>query len=141
VLVELLNEFGHGSQNLDPSQFQKPAGLLSSHGSGLTDAPPVEPLWDFATYHPRRDPPLDTRGFTNYDPYEFQAVWPKPCPYIPDEGIKPQHYGFNPAYARQLGRHCAMQSGGTFHSDHGVRSLLWPPEVFACAQEFYLAIG
>jgi len=58
VLLELINEIGHPTQTLDPQAFHRPGGgLLTSHGSGLTDKPPVHPLWDFATYHARRDPP------------------------------------------------------------------------------------
>lgn len=141
VLVELLNEQGHGTQQIDPQIFPRPGGVLASHGSGLTDASPVTPLWDFATYHPRRDRPPDSRGFTNYDPFAFQNDWPKPCPFIPDEGIKPQEYGFNPEWAAQMGRHAAHCAGGTFHSDAGVRSLPWTPEEVRCAEAFYSAIG
>ena len=141
VLVELLNEAGHGSQRIDPAQFGDPIGVLASHGSGLTDAPPVTPLWDFATYHPRRDRPPDARGFTNYDAYEFQAEWPKPCPFIPDEGIKPHEYGFDTRWAYQMGLHAAACAGGTFHSDAGVRSLLWTPQEVRCAEAFYSGIG
>lgn len=140
VLIELLNEDGHGSQQIDPHAFSRPTGILASHGSGITDASPVLPVWDFATYHPRRDRPPDARGFTNYDPYEFQADWPKPCPFIADEGIKPHEYSFDPAWARQMGRHASMGAGATFHSDHGVRSELWTSEEFRCANAFYAAI-
>jgi hypothetical protein len=138
ILLELMNEDGHPTQDVDPLAFPRPSGVLASRGSGLTDADVVRPTWDFATYHSRRDPPPDTRGFTNYDPYEFQAVYPKACPFIPDEGMKPHHYGYDPTVAALMGAHAGMADGGCFHTD--INSDPWTPEIAACARAFYAAI-
>jgi len=139
VLLELINEMGHPTQYLDPNDFSRPGGgLLASHGSGLTDAPPVHPLWDFGTYHARRDPPPDTRGFTNYDAYEFQAEYPKPCPFIPDEGMKPASFGYDPTVSALMGAHASMHSGGTFHTD--INSDLWDESTETCARVFFASI-
>jgi len=142
VLPDLLNEEGHPSQSIDPSQFERPHDLCASHGSGLTDADPVRPLWSWTEFHARRDAPPDTRGFTNYDAYEFQAVYPKECPYIPGEGMKPGNYRYNPAVAAQMGQHCKMHNGGTFHTTEGATdgSVLWGPQVEACARAFFAEI-
>lgn len=137
VLLELCNEWNHSSQTIDPAGFVRPTANLASHGSGLTDAPPVQPEWDFATYHARRDVPPDGRGFTNYDCFEFQARWPRGNPAIPDEGIKPDAYGFNTAWARMMGKHAGINAGGTFHCGAGVDSVLWAPDVESCARAFY----
>jgi hypothetical protein len=142
VLLELVNEAGHGTQRLDPQAFPRPTnGVLASHGSGLTDGDVVRPTWDFATYHARRDPPPDGRGFTAYDAYEFQADYPKPCPFIPDEGIKPEGYGFDTHWAGLMGRHANVGAGGTFHTAEGVNSVLWDDRTVACAQAFFRELG
>jgi hypothetical protein len=138
VVVELVNEWNHPTQKIDPSKFMKPAGVRSSHGSGQTDQDPVWPRWDFACYHARRD---GARGFTNYDPYEFQAVYPQPCPLIPDEGAKPENYAFDPVYAELMGRHAGVGWGGTFHSSQGVNSQLLPEAEARCARAFFNGIG
>ena len=98
MFVELVNEFG--KNGVDPRQFNKPAGVVSSHGSGLTDEDPAAPRWDYAAYHARRDGP---RGFTNYNPYEFQAVYSQPVPLLPDEGAKPEDYGGDAQFAYSIG--------------------------------------
>jgi len=142
VVIELLNEDGHPTQAIDPRRFSRPSGLLASHGSGLTDVQPVAPLWDFATYHARRTPPPPSaKPFNNYNPYEFHPEWPHPVPYIPDEGVKPEDYAFDPRYAAQLGHNAAGGAGGTFHSNAGVQSILFSPGELACAQAFYTALG
>jgi hypothetical protein len=93
ILLEFMNEYGHPTQAINPLNFNKPSGVTSSHGSGLTDSDGVTPYWDYMTYHARRDSLPDARGLTNYDQYEFQAVYPS-LPRIPDEGLKPENYGF-----------------------------------------------
>ncbi len=143
VLIELLNEAGHTSQSIDPAAFARPpAGTLASHGSGLTDAHYVEPVWDYATYHAPRKGPGDARSFTGYDHYEWEAVpYSIGYPVIPEEMMKPQDYGFHVDFARRAGAHCGLNAGGTFHHQPGIDAVLWPPEVDACARAFYGAIG
>lgn len=137
VYVELCNEWDHPTQKLNPSAFNKFDGLKQSHGSGQTDADTVRPRWDYATYHARRD---GARGFTNYDPYEFQSVYPQPCPLIPDEGAKPENYSYDTDYARLMGLHAANGWGGTFHTSQGVNSVLLGDRESACAKAFFGAL-
>jgi hypothetical protein len=99
----------------------------------------VSPFWDYATYHARREP--DGRGFTNYDPYEFERDYPKPCPFICDEGIKPENYGFNLDYAHKIGYHAAACAGGTFHWSGGVNSEPLTGPYFDCARAFFEGCG
>jgi hypothetical protein len=139
VLLEFMNEYGHPTQAINPLNFAKPLGVTSSHGSGLTDADGVKPYWDYMTYHARRDAPPDARGFTNYDQYEFQAVYPS-LPRVPDEGIKPDQYGFDTGYASLLGAHAALGAGGTFHWGGGVNSDMMDSPTFDCASAFCSAI-
>jgi hypothetical protein len=135
--LELVNENSHPGNTINPAAFSPLAGLLCSHGSGQTDEHPVTPFWNYVTYHARRDTPPDARGATNYDPYEFEAGFPKDRPWIADEGIKVT----DPAYAELMGRHAAVGSGGTFHSQSGVMSVLWSDAELQSAKRFYSALG
>lgn len=138
VLPELLNEQGHSTQSINPAHFGPPEGVLASHGSGLTDADVVQPVWGYAAYHARRMAhPSDARGFTNYNPYAFQETWPKRCPYVPDEGVKPADYGYSVEYARQLGRAAGCGAGGTFHWSGGINSDLMNDQEAPCARAFF----
>ena len=138
ILLELMNENGHPTQQVDPWAFTRQTGVLCSRGSGLTDADVVRPTWDIAGYSSRRDSPPDTRGFTNYDPYEFQALYPKECPMWAQEGMKPQHYGHDPVVAGLMGAHAGMCDGGFFHTE--INSDPWSPAIEACARAFYQEI-
>ena len=95
---------------------------------------PAEPRWNYAAYHARRD---GARGFTNYNPYGFQAVYPQPVPLIPDEGAKPGDYGGDSQFANLMGRHAAIGWGGTFHSQEGVESRPFSPTTLSCAIAFF----
>lgn len=147
VLLELINEAGHSTQQCHPLTFPRPVSNLASRGSGGTDEPPVTPTWDFATYHGRRNAPPDSRGIIAYDPYAFESEqnglrpgWPKECPYICDEGMKPENYGCDVGVAYAMGQHAACGAGGTFHQSEGVNSLPWPSTVEACARSFFEAM-
>jgi hypothetical protein len=136
--IELLNEFGHSTQRIDPSQFSAPDPIFyASHGSGLSDAPPVAPFWHRVTYHPRRlNGQDDARGATNCSPWAYQEEFNKPVPFYPNETARPDQYGFRHEYARLMGKHAATGWGGCFHSGEGVDSQLFPPNVEACARAF-----
>jgi len=137
VAVEFCNEFNHPTQQIEPAAFSKPAGIVSSHGSGLTDANPFEPYWDVAGYSARRDHPPDGRGFTNYDPYEFQAEFPMRVPKFAQEGMKPFEYGNDPKVAELMGRHASIGVGGFFHCDSGIDSRAFSADERACAEAFF----
>lgn len=138
VVLQLANEWNHSTQRIDPRRFQPASSNLCDHGPGLTDAHPVEPFWSVVSWHARRDVP---RGITNCDCYEFEAdPWPRSQPWIVGENAKPEDYGFNPEYARQMGTHCGINWGGIFHSNEGVTSVGWRPQVEVCARAFYAGI-
>jgi hypothetical protein len=138
VVLELVNEAGHPTQAIDPQRFERPAGVPTSHGSGGTDEDVVRPVWDYAAYHARRAQHRgDARGASNYSPYAYQEDYPKPCPFVPDEGDKPASYGFDPEFARLMGRHASCGAGGTFHSDDGIQSVVFSLETRTCAAAFF----
>lgn len=137
IFPDLCNEWNHPTQAVNPNAFPRPgAGLLASHGSGLTDAHPVEPFWGWAPYHSRREP-FDARVFGNYDCFEFEADYPKRCPMIPEETIKPSGYSYRPAFAEQLGRHASRGAGGTFHWDGGIDARPFEAREEPCARAFF----
>lgn len=51
VLLELVNENDQAGNHLDLAPFARPVGVLASHGSNGAEQRPVEPFWDYATFH------------------------------------------------------------------------------------------
>jgi len=137
VFLELVNENSHAGNTIKTDLFMRLDGsALQSHGSEQSDMHPVEPAWDYAAYHARRDAPPDARGATNFDASEFEAVYPQPLPKLSDEGIKTTDAGF----AALMGKHANIHNGGTFHSQSGVTSNLWNDAEFSAATAFFKEI-
>lgn len=141
VIPEFANEATHPTQapilHSLVQLLTPPADITWwSRGSRLTDEDPVRPYGPMAGYSARRDGPPDARGLTNYDPDEFQAVYPQPTRKFAQEGIKPQGYRFDTEWAHKMGQK-ARENGGFFHTDEGVNGLMWDTRVFACAEAFY----
>ena len=139
VFLELVNEAGHATQQVSPSIFTRPTGIITSHGSGLSDVQPPQPFWDYATYHGRRNAYPSPKTFTNYDGYVFRDgdPYPLPCPFIGEETLKPEHYDYNTDYARLLGQHARIAGGGTFHHQAWNDARLFTKEERHCAEAFY----
>jgi len=142
MVLELVNEDKHATQSINAQAFRRPDGLLSSHGSGLTDAQPVKPLWDYATYHARRTPaPPNAKPFNNLSGYEFHPEWPHPVPYVCEESVKPEDYGYNAAYARQMGLAARLGPGATFHGSWWLEERLFNDDERSCARAFFRALS
>lgn len=137
VFLELVNENSHSGNTINTSAFPRIAGILSSHGSEQTDQHPIEPYWDYSTYHARRDGPPSAKGATNYDHWEFESTYPKPVPFIPDEGAKVADYHGDVGFAALMGRHANVENGGTCHTQSGVMSQLWTAEEFNACKAFF----
>jgi len=137
LFLELVNENSHAGNTINANAFPPIDGVMCAHGSEQTDQHPIEPHWNYVVYHARREGPPDARGATNYDPYEFEAGYPKDRPWVADEGIKTT----DPGFALLMGLHARVGDGGTFHSQSGVTSQLWTPEEFEAAKAFYGGIG
>ena len=60
---------------------------------------------------------------------------------MPDEGVKPGDYGFDTQFAALMARHASCGAGGTFHSDDGIQSVVFTPQVRACAVAFFAAVS
>jgi len=139
MVVELVNEDKHATQAINAQAFRKPEGVLSSHGSGLSDAQPVKPVWDFATYHARRSGGL-AKISSNYSAYVFQDTYPTPCPYVPEETIKPEQYGYDSGVARLMGQSACCAAGGTFHHSAWLEERPFNDGERACAAAFFAAL-
>lgn len=140
MVVELLNEDKHATQAINAQAFRKPDGVLSSHGSGLSDKQPVMPLWDFGTYHARRTGGLAKIG-SNYSCYVFQDTYPLSVPYVPEETQKPEQYGYSTGVARLMGQSACCGSGGTFHHSAWLDERPFNDGERACAQSFFAALS
>ena len=140
MLVELVNEDKHATQAINAQAFRKPDGVLSSHGSGLSDVQPVKPLWDYGTYHGRRSGGL-AKVASNYSCYVFQDTFPTPCPYVPEETLKPEQYGYDAGVARLMGQSACCAAGGTFHHSAWLDERLFNDGERACARAFFAALS
>jgi len=150
VFLELANEYPKNGVN--PSRFDRPAGVISSHGSGLADSPPALPSWDYSTWHGRRDWPKvvlshEDAWFVGEGIDANGAVTGVPHPIVMDEPMgfgevdEPGRRSTDPELARVLAlTSIAFGNGGTFHSEAGLRSQLWGPTQERCARAFFAAL-
>lgn len=51
VILELVNENDQAGNALDANAFSPIPGILCSHGSNGSQAQPVQPFWNYATFH------------------------------------------------------------------------------------------
>lgn len=147
--VELVNEYK--KNGVDPMQFAKPPGLISSRGSGLSDEPPARPGWDYFGWHGRRTPhykiPSSTEdmypianslpdGWNSHLYANMVAVHGEPMGFGP-EAIEGKR-STDPTLARNIASASKyLGSGGTFHSESGLYSRPWTDIEKACATAFY----
>src|SRR5207237_417694 len=117
---------------VDPRQFTKPDGVISSHGSGLTDELPAQPSWDYLTFHARRDPP---KAWNDVNPDNVR--WPPGAPWITDEMMKAAVDVSDPARFYQAGVFAGVANGATFHSQEGIGSTPLGPTARDCATAFF----
>ena len=147
-LYDLCNEYD--KNGINPDDFTKPSGVVSSRGSRQNNKPPKAPYWDFGTYHPRRDG--DNYYFSKYlsdmTPQSeiYMGVEGEPTaniPILPDEPIgfqtinDPGHRSNYPGYAYRIGSIYSMYlNGSCFHSTNGIFSEMFDDVTLACAKAF-----
>jgi hypothetical protein len=139
IVLELLNEDKHSTQAINAQGFKQPEGIVSSHGSGLSDVQPVKPFWNYATYHSRRSGGV-AKITSNYNPYVFQNAYPTVVPFVPEETITPAVYGHDPRIARQFGLNAKCGTGGTFHHNAWNEARPFTDVERLCARAFYEAL-
>jgi len=134
VFLELANEFA--KNGVDPRLFDKPDGLVCSRGSGLTDAPPAQPPWDYITFHARRDIP---KAWNDVNPDNVR--WPPGPPWITDEMMKAGVDVSDAARFYQAGVFAGLANGATFHSQEGVESRSFGPTARDCGVAFFRGLS
>jgi hypothetical protein len=149
VAGELVNEYPQNG--VDPGQFSYPNnGIKWSRGSGLADAPPYRPGWDFFGWHGRRDWPKVTSStedmwyIANSKPDGWNSPNYPPMIAVHDEPMGfaeepvPNKRSSDPMLAKLLGTASViLGAGGTFHSDDGIMSRLYGPNTRSCALAFF----
>lgn len=139
VFVELCNEYE--KNGIDPKHFTKPAGIIASAGSGLSDRPPGY-FWDFFGWHGRRDWPKlpfvdDMLIFMKR--MNIPAIHDEPIG--ADETDQPARRTTSTLAMRSVASEAArLGCGGTYHSEAGLRSELWGPVQARLAPVFYGAM-
>ena len=154
-LEELGNEINNFYQNVNPNDFSKPSGCLSSRGSttGWGNYCPLPP-WDISTIHGDRDEKWLiniakaggdlVRGFSD-------ATFPggfyhgTQGPLVHNEPNKSPYPRTSPDDWFIAGVMCSVWrrdgiAGGTFHCDSGLQSRLWNDSELASAKKFYLGM-
>ncbi len=151
VVVELVNEYK--KNGVDPAGFGPLNGILCSRGSGLSDEPGFVPGWNYHTWHGRRDWPKVLfsaedmwyvgEGWGPAGAYQYPVI-----PIVHDEPIgfadenQPGRRSNDPYVARVIGGTSIEYGAGvTFHSDYGIQSQLWSPQVDLCARVMFDAVG
>lgn len=133
VILELVNEADQDGNKIygvsvGSMAFTPIAGMLCSHGSNGSEAQPVEPFWDYATFH--------TNGASEWQRkcgHNAMEIWAGPTltnenTRMPDNDNDPQHAHDAAAGAALL---CA---GSCFHSPSGKTSSLFTEEEVTLAK-------
>lgn len=120
VLLELVNEYDNGPNlGLPYERLLKPAGVLSSHGSGAQDSMPLQPFWDYATWRAAANEWQRKIGHGADEIGGDLPVITNETPRYPDNEQSLAHAFDGAAGAALL---CA---GSCFHSVSGKSSVLW----------------
>ena len=148
-LYDLCNEYD--KNGIEPNNFTKPVGVISSKGSKQNNKPPAAPYWDYGTYHPRRDGNdyYFSKFLSDITPQceiyvGVEGEPPATMPVIPDEPIgfaennvdgRRSNYA---GYAYRLGVIYSMYLNGVcFHSDEGIQSVPFTGNTLTCGQRFF----
>lgn len=133
VLLERVNEGDHpANRDLPWSRLPKCDGVLSSAGSATADHLPMQPYWDYATYHPGFSSEWMRKAIHN----GWEDVAEKAnIPVLVNETTRFPDNDSSLEHAYDVGRGCAlMMAGCAFHSVAGKRSGLWDGLELALAQ-------
>lgn len=126
VLLELVNENDQPANTIDTDKFS-PLGHLCSHGSNGSQARPVEPFWDYATFH--TNGAFEEQRKVGHNAMEIAdiPILTNETSRFPDVGMWPggtaermQALAFDSAAGAAL-----LCAGSCFHSVGGKASTLW----------------
>jgi hypothetical protein len=143
VILDLVNEYDHPAQAVDPTKFSRPAiGCLCSRGSATADRDPATPVWDLELFHTARDQEWmrklkAAREYSDRDN--------RPCavdePMGANETAQPGRRDNNPDHFFDAGAVAGLlTTGATFHSEAGLTSSPLGPIQRQCAEAFFLGL-
>lgn len=127
VLLELVNEYdqsaNHGpdaeGRYLDAQAFAPAPGILCSHGSNGSEARPVEPFWDYATFHTN-----DANEWQRKVGHNAMEIWGGPT--IANENTRYCDRDANLQHANDAAAGAALLCAGScFHSVSGKKSVVF----------------
>lgn len=138
VLLELVNENNVSVNTLDTSAFPKPVGILSSHGSNGSQSYPVEPFWDYATFHTNAAPEEQRKiGHNAWEIWDGPTLTNETSRY-PEVGMwvgahldRQKGLAYDSAAGSAL-----LNAGACFHSVNGKLAFLFSPNEEAVAREW-----
>lgn len=125
VIVELINEYDNAPNKGVPlDRMQRPSPpIVASHGSAIQGSLPLQPYWDYATYHPAAGDNWPSR--TAHDGMRSVAD-PGHVPVIANETSRFPDNDRSVTHARDAAAGAALLlAGSCFHSVHGKSSELW----------------
>jgi hypothetical protein len=138
ALVELVNENDQPANTIDTNAYARPVGVLASHGSNGSEAWPVEPYWDYVTFH--TNGASEEQRKASHNSWE---IWSGPSltnetSRYPDVGM---WRGASLERAKQLAfdtmAGCSLLNAGcAFHSVQGKTSSLWDANTLAVAKSW-----
>jgi hypothetical protein len=139
VLVELQNEEDQSANDMDPTAFSAPAGLLASHGSNGSEHQPVRPWWSYETFHTndafewQRKVGHNAMELTDGDPEGH--ITPSHVPVIANENTRFTDRANRVELAYDAAAGAALLCAGScFHSIKGKSSELWEGAGLDCAK-------
>jgi hypothetical protein len=125
VILELINEFDNApNQGVPLDRMPRPsAPIVASHGSGIQDSLPLQPYWDYATYHPGGGDGWPSKAA--HDGMSKIADRGH-VPVIANETTRFPDNDRSVAHARDAAAGAALLlAGSCYHSVHGKSSELW----------------
>lgn len=118
VTLELVNEGDHpANQDIPFARLNACDKVLSSHGSAVEDARPMEPFWSYVTFHPAAG------EFQRKAGHNAMELWNGPT--VSNEFSRSPDRDSNNQHWYDAGRNCALLAAGcVFHSVEGKDSRL-----------------
>lgn len=128
VILELVNENDQHANTIDTNAYAPIAGVLCSHGSNGSQAPPVSPFWQYTTFHTN-----DASEWQRKVGHNAMEIWNGPT--LSNENTRYPDKVSSFAYAYDAAAGAALLCAGScFHSVSGKRSTLWEGHELVCAQ-------
>lgn len=135
-LLELVNELDQNTNEpdsqgrvFDLSHYYRPTTVLCSHGSNGSEAWPVEPYWDYATFH--TNDAYEWWRKVGHNAAEITAA----IPVLSNENTRYTDKAQSPWYAYDAAAGAALLcAGSAFHSTNGKASQLWSGDEEAAAR-------